>query len=90
METEEEEVKDKEVKGGGVKEEEEDKGKEEGEDFPTEEEQEGEMLTDLLEIHQNFLFHKASHEGSFVIIHSPGVGRLLPYHRSKGQRGSTK
>lgn len=44
METEEEEVKDKEVKGGGVKEE--DKGKEEGEDFPTEEEQEGEMLTE--------------------------------------------
>lgn len=47
METEEEEVKDKEVREGGVKvkEEEEDKGKEVEEDFPTEEEQEGEMLT---------------------------------------------
>lgn len=26
-----------------------------------------------------------SHEGSFVIIHSPGVGRLLPDYRSKGK-----
>lgn len=48
METEEAEVKDKEVREGGVKvkEEEEDKGKEVEEDFPIEEGQEGEMLTE--------------------------------------------